>query len=339
MSDERETMRRVRAPGRVNLIGDHTDYTGGLVLPFAIDRQTTIDYRPADGIRLRSVDEAEPVAFDHRQPPQPGTIDSWGRYVAAVVAELGPERGLDGVVETTIPIGSGLSSSAALEVAVAIALGFDGTPIELAELCRRAEHAATGVRTGIMDQLCIAAATEGHAALIDCHSLDITDVPLPPPSEVEFVVRFVAGRTLEGSEYDTRVAECAMAEELIGPLRLADLDAVAAIDGPVIRSRARHVVSENRRVRDYADALAAGDLATAGAIMVDGHRSLRDDYATSIPIMDAAVEELMATPGVLGARMTGGGFGGCVVAMSEPGTGLDGWPVVPVAGAGHVSET
>ncbi|MEM9561470.1 MAG: galactokinase family protein [Actinomycetota bacterium] len=333
--DDQTPMRRVRAPGRVNLIGDHTDYTGGLVLPFAIDRQTTIEYRPAERIELRSADESEPVSFDHRQPPEPASVDSWGKYVAAVVGELGPERGLDGVVETDIPIGSGLSSSAALEVAVAIALGFDGTPVELAELCRRAEHAATGVRTGIMDQLCIAAATEGHAALIDCHSLVITHVPLPPSSEVEFVVRFVAGRTLEGSEYDTRVAECARAEELIGPLRLADLDAVATIDDPVIRSRARHVVSENKRVRDYADALAAGDLAGAGAIMVDGHRSLRDDYATSIPVMDAAVDELMATPGVLGARMTGGGFGGCVVAMSAPGTNLDGWPVVPVAGAGH----
>ncbi len=327
---------RVRAPGRVNLIGDHTDYTGGLVFPLAIDRETTIDYRPADGIELTSVDEPQVVRFDHRHRPPPRSLTDWGRYVAAVVAELAPDRGLIGRVQTSIPIGSGLSSSAALEVAVALALGFEGPPTELAELCRRAEHAATGVRTGIMDQLCIAAATEGCATLIDCHSLDITQVSLPPADEVEIVVRFVAARTLEGSEYDTRVAECARAEELLGPLRLARPESVVAIDDPVIRARARHVVSENERVRAFARALEADDLVTAGAIMTDGHASLRHDYATSVPVMDAAVDELVATPGVLGARMTGGGFGGCVVALCRPGTEVDGWRVTPVAGAGHV---
>ena len=163
-----------RAPGRVNLIGDHTDYTGGLVFPMAIDRWTEIDGSPADRIRLVSDDEPEPVDIpadvvaadvEHVEP-------RWGRFVAAVAAELRSGRGFDGHVSTTIPVGAGLSSSAALEVAVALALGFDGTPIELAQLARRAEHAATGVPTGIMDQLCIASAQHGHATLIDCRTLE-----------------------------------------------------------------------------------------------------------------------------------------------------------------------
>jgi galactokinase len=330
-----ERPRRTLAPGRVNLIGDHTDYTGGLVFPLAIDRWTEIVHHRADRIDLTSDDESEAVSFDHRRPPDPRTLRSWGRYVAAVVAELRPDHGLAGRVRTTIPIGSGLSSSAALEVALAIALDFEGDPVELAQLCRRAEHAATGVPTGIMDQLCIAAATEGCATLIDCHTLDITQVPLPPPDEVEIVVDFVAARTLEGSEYETRVAECARAEELIGPLRSADRSTVEAIDDPTIRARARHVVTENQRVRDFAAALEAGDLIEAGRIMTEGHVSLRDDYATSTPVMDQVVERLTSIPGVLGARMTGGGFGGCVVALCRPGTGIDGWRVRPVAGAGR----
>lgn len=339
MTGQQTAIRRVRAPGRVNLIGDHTDYTGGLVFPLAIDRWTTIDHRPADRIELTSDDEAETVSFDHREPPDPRSLRSWGRYVAAVVAELRPDRGLAGRVRTTIPIGSGLSSSAALEVALALALGFEGDPVELAQLCRRAEHAATGVPTGIMDQLCIAAATEGCATLIDCHALTVTQVALPPPDEVEIVVDFVAARTLEGSEYDTRVAECARAEELIGPLRSADRAVVETIADPVIRARARHVVTENQRVRDFAAALEVGDLEEAGRIMTEGHASLREDYATSIPVMDRAVERWTATPGVLGARMTGGGFGGCVVALCRPGTELDGWRVRPVAGAGYADPS
>ncbi len=146
----------------------------------------------------------------------------WGRYIAAVAAELGATTGIRGTVSTTIPVGAGLSSSAALEMAAAMALGHRGSPLDLARLGQRAEHRATGVPTGIMDQLCIASAVEGHALLIDCSTFDVT--PSPVPDDVEIVVRFVAQRTLEGSEYGERVAQCAAAEAVIGPLCIATLD-------------------------------------------------------------------------------------------------------------------
>jgi len=323
----------VRAPGRVNLIGDHTDYTGGLVFPMAIDRWTDLSGVKSRTIRLTSDAEADPVVIPlDLDPADIAKVEpSWGRFVAAVAAELVEPHGIDGRISTTIPVGAGLSSSAALEVAVALALGFDGTPRELAELARRAEHAATGVPTGIMDQLCIASAIDGHATLIDCHSLDIAHVPVP--DDLVVVVRFVAHRTLEGSGYAARVGECAAAEALIGPLRTADLDAVASIDDEVIRRRARHVVTENGRVREFAAALAHGDYVAAGAAMVASHESLRAEFEVSTPIMDAAVREALDQPGVFGCRMTGGGFGGCVVALCRPDTSLDGMRVQAVAGA------
>ena len=224
-----------------------------------------------------------------------------------------------------------MSSSAALECAVALALGFDGTPLELAQAARRAEHAATGVPTGIMDQLCIAAATAGHATMIDCFSNEVEQVPVP--DEVDIVVRFVAHRTLEGSQYAARVAECARAEAEIGPLRLASVDDVAAIGDDVAMRRARHVTTENARVGRFAAALHHGDYQAAGRLMLEGHESLRADFDTSTAEMDAAVAALACTPGVFGARMTGGGFGGCVVALCRPGAITDGWVVVPSAGA------
>lgn len=323
--------RLVRSPGRVNLIGDHTDYTGGLVLPMAIDRWTEITFERADEIELASDDEPGsvhlPLVVDDPATVEPG----WGRYVAGVVAELRPADGIRGRIRTDIPIGAGLSSSAALEVAVALALGASMSPVELAELCRRAEHRASGVPSGIMDQLSIAASVAGHALLIDCHTLSTT--PVPMPEGVDVVVRFVQHRTLIGSPYADRVAECAAAEREVGPLRTATLDAVAAIADPIVRARAVHVVNENARVREFAAALSTGDLATAGALMSAGHDSLRDLYGTSTATMDEAVARAVATPGVYGARMTGGGFGGCIVALAEPGAPLDGWIVQPVDGA------
>ena len=325
--------RLARAPGRVNLIGDHTDYTGGLVFPMAIDRWTEIEYTTGgDRVVLVSADEPEPVSFELPVVVDPATVlPGWGRYVAAVAAELGATTGIRGSVSTDIPVGAGLSSSAALEVAAGLALGHSGTALDLARVGQRAEHRATGVPCGIMDQLCIAAAVEGHAVLIDCTTFEIT--PSPVPDDVEIVIRFIAQRTLEGSEYGERVAQCAAAEAAIGPLRSATLDDTIAIDDPIVRARARHVVTENERVRAFAAALVAGDYRTAGDVMIDGHRSLRDDFATSTPVMDATVEQLRTSRGVFGARMTGGGFGGCVVALCEPGASVEGWIVRPVGGA------
>jgi galactokinase len=324
----------VRAPGRVNLIGDHTDYTGGLVFPIAIDRWTEIVATSAPRVRLSSADDEQ--LLDLALDSTVAATSGWVRYVAAVIEELSPAHGIDGAVTTTIPIGAGLSSSAALELAVALALGFEGPAVDLAQLGQRAEHRATGVPTGIMDQLCIAMAREGHAMHIDCHTLDIVHVPVP--DDVAIVVRLITRRSLEGSGYAARVRQCAAAEDLIGPLRLADLAMVERIADPLVRRRARHVVTENQRVREFADAFAAGELRRAGELMSESHVSLRDDYEVSTRSIDEAVDRLVAAPGVFGARMTGGGFGGCVVALCEPGTPLDGWRVRPAGAAHHVIE-
>ena len=335
-------MRVARAPGRVNLIGDHADYTGGLVLPLAIDRYTdvVIETELDDRVELSSADEPERAAVELSVTRPADVRPAWARYVAGVIAELAPSRGLRGHVRTTIPIGAGLSSSAALEVATAIALGPGSTStLELAQLCQRAEHRATGVPSGIMDQWCIAAGVEGHALLLDCG--DLTAQPTPLPDDAEIVVRFIAHRTLEGSPYADRVAQCTAAERAVGPLRAASESDLGAITDRVVRSRARHVVGENRRVREAAAALAQGDLATVGGLMIDSHDSLRDLYETSTPQMDAAVAAVVGVPGVHGARMTGGGFGGCVVALTEPGALADVWPdgwVVRAVRGAHLIE-
>lgn len=326
---------QVRAPGRVNLIGDHTDYTGGLVFPMAIDRYTTITYEHiGNSVHLTSHDDPDAVefaldsTFDSQMHPR------WGRYVAAVASLMAAPQAVHGTIETTIPVGAGLSSSAALEISCALAMGAMLAPRALAQMTQRAEQLATGVPTGIMDQLCIASASEGHGTLIDCHTLEITHIPIP--DEVDIVVQFIAHRTLEGSEYATRVAECATAESLIGPLRDADISQVDNIADDIIRARARHVVSENERVRHFTDALVRGHYTAAGRLMVGSHQSLARDYATSNPQMDAAVDAAVNTPGVFGARMTGGGFGGCIVAMCTPESSLPGWRVRPTGAASHL---
>jgi len=327
-------MPRVVAPGRVNLIGDHTDYTGGLVLPMAIDLATTIEFEPAERVHLVSTDDPEPVDFDPRSPFDPAMTPRWGRYVAAVAAVMESAHGIRGRVSTTLPVGAGLSSSAALEIAAALAMGFDGDAVSLALACQRAEHLATGVPTGIMDQMCIASAREGTATLLDCATLAVRHVALP--DDVAVHVEFIAHRTLVGSEYSDRVAECARAEAEIGPLRNATVDDVARIVDPTARRRARHVVTENARVVSFAAALESGDATEAGRLMTASHHSLAEDFSVSTPLMDAAVDRLLATPGVFGARMTGGGFGGCIVALVAAGTDTTtngpGWRVHPSAG-------
>jgi galactokinase len=285
-----------------------------------------------DRVWLESQEQAEPavVPLDVDDPAavEPG----WARYVAGVVAELRPTVGGRGRVSSTLPVGAGLSSSAALEVAVALALGFEGSPLELARLCQRAEQRASGVPCGIMDQLASAAGVAGHALLIDCTSETVSPVPLPTDVEVVAIHSGVT-RALAGSAYAERRAACEQAADLLGPLRAASMADLAGIDDPVVRRRARHVVTENQRVVAMADALAAHDPVAAGALMADSHVSLRDDFEVSTPELDELVERLGATRGVYGARLTGAGFGGCVVALCEPGAVTEGWRLEAVDGA------
>lgn len=327
---------RAFAPGRVNLIGDHTDHTGGLCLPMAVSMGVTVDAeRTGDDVWLRS-DVAEGDARVRLDVTDPAAVEpGWARYVAGIVAELRPSVGITGTVTSDLPSGAGLSSSAALTVAVALALVGDGhhwSGLDLALACQRAEQVATGVPCGILDQLASVGGRDGHALVMDCHDRSLSPVPVPEDLAV-VAVHSGQSRTLAGSAYGQRRAECEAAEAAVGPLRTATLDDVAALDDPVLRRRARHVVTENQRVRDAAAALAAGDRAGLGALFVASHRSLRDDFESSTPIVDAAVERLCATPGVHGARMTGGGWGGCVVAVTEPGALAEGWTVRPGPGA------
>ena len=337
-------MRRLaRAPGRVNLIGDHTDYTGGLVFPMAIDRHVEVDFLPGvPWVELVSTDEDEPAVIMLDEPVDPGAVDPhWARYVAGVIAVVRPEVGGRGFVRSTVPKGAGLSSSAALEVAVALALGFRGTALDLALACQQAEQVAAGVPCGVMDQLASAGGVAGHALLIDCRSLTVEPVAVPDGVEI-LVVDSGERRSLATGFYGVRRAQCEEAETLIGPLRDATRDDVEAIAHDDLRRRARHVVTENERVAEFAAAFGRGDVAAAGALMYESHASLRDDFDVSTRALDSLVGAVQRMPGVLGARLTGAGFGGCVVVLAETGAEVDAgtsvWRVEASAGA-TVTET
>jgi galactokinase len=299
------------APGRVNLIGDHTDYSGGYVLPMAVDLGTTVELvRGGDRVELRSADAADPAVVPLDVADPSAVHPPWARYVAGVVSVTRPTTGGTGTVATTLPIGAGLSSSAALEVATALALGFGGSTTDLALACQRAEHLASGVPCGVMDQLASAGGVGGHALLIDCGSLTVTPVPIPTDAEI-VVVHSGQTRALADSAYAQRRSELEAGEP----------------------RRVRHVATENERVLAFAAAMQAGDLAGAGRLMVESHASLRDDFEVSTPALDALVERLCAVHGVHGARLTGAGFGGCVVAITDLGALAEGWVVRPSAGA------
>ncbi len=323
---------RAYAPGRVNLIGDHTDHTGGWCLPVALQWGTTVEGTVGgDRVRLTSDLDASTVDLP-RSAALEESPEGWARYVAAVIDTVRPVRGLVGRITTSLPVGSGLSSSAALEIALALALGFDGPPLALARVGQQAEHAAVGVPCGIMDQLASVSGRPGHALLIDCGRLEVTPVPIPEGADV-CIVDPGQPRALAGSAYADRRAACAAAARQIGPLREATLEAVATIEDPVQRRRARHVVTENGRVLEAADALRRGDWAAVGDAMVASHESLRDDFEVSTPLLDHTVATLCRTAGVYGARLTGAGFGGCVVAVCEPGALASATTVVPSPGA------
>jgi galactokinase len=310
------TVRMVRAPGRVNLIGDHTDYNRGWCLPMAIDREcrVAVRVRDADRVRATSFDVAGSVEFAVGSGVAAGVEPAWGRFVAgAVQGALRDGTGADVVVASTVPPGSGLSSSAALCVALVVAFGADlGDPVRVAESARQAELLATGVRVGLMDQLASILGQAGAALFLDCDRLEAEPVALPPTAAVG-VVHSGLPRAVAASAYAERRSACEAAARRLGldTLRDATVDQVG--DDPV----ARHVVMENRRVHAAAGALREGDLETLGALLVQSHASLRDDFAVSTPELDLLVE-LLVDEGAFGARLTGAGFGGCVVALTRP---------------------
>jgi galactokinase len=242
---------------------------------------------------------------------------SWARLIGAMLALARPGTGGTLTLDSTLPLGAGLSSSAALCVALAEVFGVNGGPADIARLCQTAEH-RIGVPVGAMDPLVCSGGRRGHAMLIDFADLSTELVPVPDDADIVVVDSGLA-RTLDGSAYGTRVAECEAAAAVIGPLGRADLADLVALRDPLLRRRARHVISECLRVRECARSLAEGDLEAAGALMDQSHHSLAGDFEVSTPGLDQLAAHLRSLPGVYGARLTGAGFGGCVVALSRPG--------------------
>jgi galactokinase len=330
----------VRAPGRVNLIGEHTDYNGGLVLPMAIDLETRIEFsstadRIVDVVRADTGERAV-IDLDQRSTPETGRRGDWTDYVAGTAWALeqagGKARGFVGLLRGNLPLGQGLSSSAAVELASAWALSAGVPPLSdrmaVALACQRAENEFVGVPCGILDQFAVAFGVRDAALLLDCRSLEHRPVALPAGASFLLAESGVM-RELRGSGYEQRRRECEAA-----------VAALAAID-PSVRSlrdatpglveqardrlgerllrRARHVVTENDRVLVAVRAFEADDLAAAGRAFLASHASLRDDFEISVPAVNRLVEVAAAVPGVHGARLTGGGFGGAVVVLAEAG--------------------
>jgi len=302
-------------------MGDHTDYNDGFCLPMAIDRDCIVGVAPgrADRIRAESLDTDERADLPAR-PSSTAVGSGWGRFVAAatqVVSDrAGPVPGVDLAVTSTVPIGSGLSSSAALCVALVLALGAppngDAGRIELARAAREVEQLATGVPVGLLDQLAAVFGRRDAALFLDCRTLEIVSVPLPATLAVA-VVHSGLARALESSAYAERRDACATAAARLGLSALRDATPTQVADDPI----ARHVVSENARVVGAVDAVRRGDLNRLGGLMGESHASLRDDFRVSTPELDALVEALL-DEGAIGARLTGAGFGGCVVAVTAP---------------------
>jgi galactokinase len=316
------------APGRVNLIGEHTDYTGGLVLPAALELGVRIDASPDDRIVLSS-EGYEPVDLD---PRGEGPTDGWGRYVAAVAAGLDtlgrPPAGLRGSVGSTLPAGAGLSSSAALEVAVAIALcavaDFELDQVQLVLTTQRAEERAVGVPCGVMDQAASVLGRARHALLLDTASLDRRLLRLPEDLAL-VVVDSGVRRRLEDSRYAERRAELERAVAVLerrspAEVTAAEAERLSAALNATLARRLRHAVTENERVRRFAEIMASRppDMDALGALFQESHASLRDDFEVSTPEVDRLVE-LAVESGAIGARLTGAGFGGSIVVLAARG--------------------
>jgi len=324
----------VQAPARVNIIGEHTDYNGGFVLPTttALHTRLTATARSDRTVEVRSRNFADTQSFTldnvHR-----GSEFGWIEYVKGVAAELQADgvtlKGASIEIDSDIPLGGGLSSSASLELGVAtVLLGLAGASIaapRLARLCQRAEHNYAGVQCGIMDQYTIACAEKGNAILLDCRTLDTTQISIP--NDARFIVTDSGVRhRLPDGDYNNRADECAAAVRILAKvvpgltsLRNLDSDTLESqkdVLGDVLHRRCRHIVTENERVHDAVDALGNGDLALLGSLLDACHISLRDDFEISCDEVNALVEIASNCEGVLGSRMIGGGFGGCVLSLA-----------------------
>jgi galactokinase len=331
----------VRAPGRVNLIGDHTDYQDGFCLPMAIDREVIVRAEPRsdDRVVVRSDGLDGIVDVPSAGDTDPRFVEpGWGRAVSAVLRLLAQPQpapvGFDADVRSTVPVGSGLSSSAAFAVAIAITAseitGYTPSPRSIALIAQAAEHAATGVPCGVMDQMASVFGRADHALLLDCRSLEVEHVPLPASVAVAVVHTGVPRRLVDSAYAERRAAcEAAAARAGVPALRDASFDQVAG------NPFARHVVSENARVLAFVDALRADGLDRCGALMDASHASLRDDFQVSTPELDALVVAFRRA-GAYGARLTGAGFGGCAVALVDADT-VD--TVVADTAARYRSET
>jgi galactokinase len=323
-----------RAPGRVNIIGEHTDYNLGFVLPVALDLAVTIEAAPSNDGKLRIFsDQREMREWDVAAIGGLERVGHWSDYAIGVARELiqagYPIAPANLLIRSSVPEGSGLSSSAALEVSSALAF-LAGRPIEplaLARLCQSAEVNFVGLPCGVMDQYVSVFGRENAAVEIDCRSLCHRYVPLPGAATF-IAVNSGVKHALATSEYRKRVGECAAAVERIRQrnpgveslrdVTLDDLEAVKSDLAGAIGRRARHVVTENARVESFVQASSAGDVERMGKLLVESHRSLQHDYEVSCAALDFLVDTALSIDGVFGARMTGGGFGGCTVNMLRP---------------------
>jgi len=322
------------APGRVNLIGEYTDFNDGYVMPMTVDRGVYIAIRRRSDKRVRVAsiryDELIEYELDQFTAPKPG---SWTSYVLGVVEELRlrglVDAGFELVVDGNLNLGAGLSSSAALEVATAMSLqqlfDFEMNAVEMVKLCQHVEHNYANVMCGIMDQFACRLGRQDHALVLDCRSLDYQNVPVELGEYRIVIVSSEVKRSLASSAYNTRRGECQEAVEhfrqydkSVSALRDVSTEMFEAYSdelAPVVLRRCRHVVAENQRVRDAVVALKGGELQVFGKLMSESHHSLRDDFEVSCPELDLLVELALNTDGVLGSRMTGAGFGGCTVSL------------------------
>jgi galactokinase len=320
------------APGRVNLIGEHTDYNGGFVLPIAIGLGTTVHAKPIRKKEIKAVSRQYPgvMAWPLESVPTVTRAGNWGDYVAGVARELTAAgfdlKPMELHIDSTVPTGSGLSSSAALEVSAALALldGRQMPKIELARLCQRAERNFVGMPCGIMDQYVSIHGEPHKAVMIDCRSVSHRLVPLPGNVEI-VAVNTMVKHELGSSAYRERVAQCAEAlshfpgKAALRDVTLEELERTAASIPEIPLARARHVVLEDWRVEQFLEASTAGDLERMGRLFVESHRSLKDDYEVSCAELDLMVSAALSIDGCYGARMTGGGFGGCTVNLVAAG--------------------